>query len=154
MTQQHLELNDTRLSLTPSSRACVQCGIIKPLDGYNRDPYRGDNLSLRCRRCESVFSKMFREYRAVLVRRFYEKQNGQCPVCELPIDLDDQPHLDHPHSAEAMHDHHTLAASITGLLHGTCNMGLGLFNDNPTVLRRAACYIEQTRNYGQQTLDL
>jgi len=153
MTQQHLELDDARPADTADWKECVQCGINKPLDAYYRDPYRGDNVALRCRRCQLVFSR-FRKYRAGLVRRFYEKQNGLCAVCNKPLDLDDQPHLDHPHSAEAMHDHHTLAASVTGLLHGTCNMGIGLFNDDPAVLRRAAWYIERTRRYGQQKLDL
>ena len=130
------------------------CGVAKPLDAYYQDQYRGNNLASKCRRCARVFIRLNRHYRPELVRRFYTEQNGVCPICDLPLDLDDQPHLDHPHSVEAMHDAHTLAASITGLLHRSCNMGLGHFNDDPAVLRRAARYIEQTRRYGQQTLDL
>jgi len=89
-----------------------------------------------------------------LVRRFYEQQHGVCPVCDELLDLDGNVVLDHPHSQEAMHDHHTLAATITGLLHNNCNLAIGMFKDDPAVLRRAARYIERTRRYGQQTLDL
>lgn len=42
------------------------------------------------------------------------------------------------------HDH------VTGqqLLCIKCNRGLGLFNDNPELLREAASYIERRRNTG------
>ena len=155
MTQQHLELNDTRPAQTADWKTCTLCGLVKPLSSYYTNTMYRDNRDHRCKRCERIRNKLNKsEYRPRLIQRFYDDQNGLCPVCDLPLELDDQIALDHPHSEEAMHDIHTLAAAMTGLLHLTCNVGLGMLNDGPAVLRRAARYIERTRGYGQQTLDL
>ena len=154
MTQQHLELNDCTTILTIDGKRCQECGIMKPLSAYGRDVYRGDNLGRRCRRCIKIRAQLHNQYRHKLVQQFYKRQNGLCPICDQPIDLDKAPALDHPHSAEAMQNVHTLAAATTGLLHSTCNRALGMLNDDPVALRRAARYLEQTRRYGQLTLDL
>ena len=155
MTQQHLELNDTRPATTASFKPCTQCGLVKPLDAYSPAKAYRDNRSHCCKRCKSLLDQLHTShYRPTLVRRFYERQRGLCPVCDQPLDLEHAPTLDHPHSLEAMQNVHTLAASVTGLLHRNCNVGLGMLRDDPTVLRRAARYIERTRRYGQQTLDL
>jgi len=127
---------------------------MKPLSAYSRDVWRVDNLGRRCRRCHKIRNELQRRYRHKLVRQFYERQNGLCPICDQPIDLDKSPALDHPHSTEAMQNVQTLADATTGLLHGKCNRALGMLNDDPVVLRRAARYLEQTRRYGQLTLDL
>jgi hypothetical protein len=154
MTQQHLDLGDCKTILTTDGKRCQECGIMKPLSSYGRDVYRGDNLGRRCRRCLKIRGQLHQQYRHKLVQQFYERQNGLCPICNEPLDLDKAPALDHPHSAEAMRNVHTLAAATTGLLHSTCNRALGMLNDDPLALRRAARYLEQTRCYGQLTLDL
>jgi hypothetical protein len=153
--QQHLELGDCRPTVTAGWKVCTMCGVVKPLSSYYTNVLYRDNRRSCCKRCHVLLNKLGQsEYRPRLIQRFHDEQNGLCPVCNLPLDLDDRLVLDHPHSEEAMHDVHTLAASMTGLLHLTCNVGLGMLNDDPAVLRRAARYIEQTRRYGQQTLDL
>ena len=68
-----------------------------------------------------------KEYRAMLL-----DQNGRCKLCcrprtgrrRFPVD----------------HDHHTQA--IRGLLCDNCNLGLGHFQDDPSLLRWAAFYVE------------
>ena len=112
-----------------------------------------------CRRCDSLKNKWYNsDLYPRIKQRFYEQQNGLCPVCGELIDLTQKgqagPVLDHPHSAEAMHNVETMAAAMTGLLHSNCNRAIGLFRDNPAVLRRAARYVEDSRRYGQQQLDL
>ncbi len=155
MTQQHLDLGTCTPAVTVGWKVCNTCGLNKPPSAYYGDVRYLDNLDPVCRHCDNVHRKLnYSEYRPRLIRRLYEQQRGKCPVCDQLLNLKDLLHLDHPHSAEAMHDVHTLAAAVTGLLHRTCNVGLGMLNDDPTVLRRAARYIERTRNYGQQTLDL
>ena len=155
MTQQHLELGNCTPAVTVGWKVCNTCGSSKPPDAFPHSSLYRDNRSGVCRHCLNLHRVLNSgHYRPRLVRKLYEQQHGMCPVCDQPLDLEDRLHLDHPHSAEAMHDVHTLAASITGLLHLTCNVGLGMLNDDPTVLRRAARYIERTRGYGQQTLDL
>ena len=68
----------------------------------------------------------------------YEKQKGGCAICKTPIGLygaeGQAPvlHVDHCHETE----------KVRGLLCRTCNVGLGHFKDNATVLRLAAEYLE------------
>ena len=155
MTQQHLDLGTCTPAVTVGWKVCNTCGHSKPPHAYSPHSQYRDKLMPVCKRCANVHTQLrLSEYRPRLTRRLYEQQNGLCPVCDQPLRPDDRLALDHPHSADAMHDIHTLAAAITGLLHNTCNVGLGMLNDDPTVLRRAAGYIERTRGYGQQTLDL
>jgi hypothetical protein len=56
-------------------------------------------------------------------------QCGKCPIC---LDqLTGKPALDHNH----------ITNQIRRILCGKCNRGLGFFNDNPTLLRKAADYL-------------
>lgn len=153
MTQQHLELGKIERLRGPALKRCSLCLQLKPVRAFYS--CRVENGDTRCKQCDYVREKFRRsDVPQRLRRRFYKAQNGICPVCAQPLDLNDQLALDHPHSVEAMQSEHTYAAAITGLLHRNCNIGLGMFNDDPAVLRRAARYVERTRRYGQQTLDL
>jgi len=62
----------------------------------------------------------------------HRSQNGKCAICgqsglRLVID----------------HDH--ASGKIRGLLCNSCNIGLGQFNDDPTMLRKAADYVSDPR---------
>ena len=68
-------------------------------------------------------------------RTLVEGQQGQCAICgriparrRLAVD----------------HDHET--GSVRGLLCGPCNIGLGVFQDNPTILEKAAEYLRALRH--------
>lgn len=58
------------------------------------------------------------------------EQKDQCAICL--VDLPEKPHIDH--------DHYN--GQTRALLCATCNIGLGMMQDSPDVLRRAATYIE------------
>ena len=65
--------------------------------------------------------------------QLFEGQEGKCAICkkhqtELRIRL----HVDHCHET----------GEIRGLLCSKCNLALGLFNDNPILLKRASEYIQ------------
>lgn len=67
-------------------------------------------------------------------------QKGLCAICGRPETamINGQPkimHVDHCHATD----------QVRALLCGSCNGGLGLFKDDPTVLRAAADYIEKYR---------
>lgn len=73
-----------------------------------------------------------------------ERQGWRCDICgRIPEPdkrrriLDELPYLqvDHCHSTNTRR----------GLLCGDCNKGLGMFRDNPALLRAAAAYIERHR---------
>lgn len=72
-------------------------------------------------------------------------QNGRCLLCGS-----DEPGgsgrwaIDHDHAC--CPGKRTCGKCIRGLLCNQCNLGLGLFRDDPDLLRRAADYIERHRN--------
>ena len=63
-------------------------------------------------------------------------QGHRCPICDEPLDeADDQAAIDHCYRT----------GLVRGVLHPTCNAGLGHFADDPERLRRAARYLEEAR---------
>ena len=58
------------------------------------------------------------------------KQNGRCAICE--VEKGSKLRVDH--------DHET--GKIRALLCSNCNSGLGLLNDSPGLLQKAALYLE------------
>lgn len=62
----------------------------------------------------------------------FSNQEGCCAICGNYME---SPHIDHDHTT----------GKVRGLLCQGCNLGLGLFLDNPTFLRKAATYILDSR---------
>jgi len=70
-------------------------------------------------------------------------QGGVCKVCGQ---LEVRRHKDG--GAVALHvDHDHETGAVRGLLCHKCNVGLGSFNDDPDLLRKAADYIEHHRRH-------
>lgn len=63
------------------------------------------------------------EYKCIICSTKHEESKGK----QLVID----------------HNHATHIGDIRGLLCNTCNLGLGMFKDNPDFLKNAAKYLEQ-----------
>jgi hypothetical protein len=60
-----------------------------------------------------------------------KKQQNECSICRKHIE-GKTAHWDHDH----------VSGQFRAFLCGTCNAGLGFFKDDPSILRRAALYIE------------
>jgi len=58
----------------------------------------------------------------------YEAQNGNCFICGTHREVLD---IDHDHES----------GQVRALLCGKCNRGLGMFKDNPSLIRKAASYL-------------
>jgi hypothetical protein len=83
------------------------------------------------------FSLTVEEYDAIL-----EAQDGVCALCECPPTRGISLHVDHDHGTGA----------IRGLLCVRCNNALGLFRENPDLLKRAARYVTaDARHRSQRT---
>ena len=62
-------------------------------------------------------------------------QNNKCDICESTFDMNDKklsPHVDHNHST----------GKLRRLLCMKCNCGIGSFNDNPALLKKAIDYLQ------------
>lgn len=71
-------------------------------------------------------------------KEMVEEQEGLCAICGGPPRMtnggkEDTLHIDHCHDS----------MDVRGLLCGPCNVGLGSFQDNPEVLKRAIEYLEK-----------
>ncbi len=70
-----------------------------------------------------------------LYAELFEKQRGLCGICQKPMG---RPLLDH--------DHQTM--EVRGLLCARCNVGLGQFNHDASVLKAALYYLEHNAGIG------
>ncbi len=64
----------------------------------------------------------------------FDAQGGVCAICLTP-----------PFEGKALvvdHDHET--GAVRGLLHHTCNTAIGLLDDSPEIVARAAAYLAAT----------
>lgn len=73
-----------------------------------------------------AYGMTWEEYRVRL-----EAQQGRCLICQ--DELVGTPYVDHCHAR----------GHVRGLLCRGCNSGLGMFRDNPDVLRRAIKYLQR-----------
>jgi hypothetical protein len=62
-------------------------------------------------------------------------QDGRCPICLEPL-LWPRITVDHCHDT----------GSVRGLLHGSCNTGIGHLGDDPDRCERAAAYLRTAAN--------
>jgi recombination endonuclease VII len=67
----------------------------------------------------------------VLKPKLLTLQGQLCKICQVKIDNVESAHLDHNHET----------GELRGVLCRGCNMGLGQFQDNPTILCYAADYL-------------
>lgn len=66
-----------------------------------------------------------------------DKQDRKCLICKAM-------HQDEKGKQLVIdHNHLTDITDVRGLICNTCNLGLGLFKDNPEFLKAAAAYLEQ-----------
>jgi hypothetical protein len=63
-----------------------------------------------------------------------EQQGGGCAICSRPPATTRRLAIDHDHAT----------GIVRGILCGRCNTALGLFDDNPQLLREAIAYLDTT----------
>ena len=147
-----------RVAKSADPRRCPMCGEIKPSSDYSSGTFayckpcaaarersrrsRGINAAERARyaRMETL-----RRY-GLTIPEFEEmvrSQGGQCAICGT-----DKPggsgvwHVDHDHTCCSTRKA-SCGKCLRGLLCSRCNIGLGNFGDEPSVLDRAAEYIRK-----------
>ena len=125
-----------RVDVPDGYKHCPGCKQVKPRTEWHRRTSSPDGLVVYCKTCSKD-----RHRRDHLKRTFgitqadldvlIESQGGVCAICR-----DGKPeHIDHDHDS----------GKVRGVLCGPCNMGLGLFKDEPTRLSAAGAYLVRAR---------
>jgi nitrate/TMAO reductase-like tetraheme cytochrome c subunit len=73
--------------------------------------------------------------------RMLERQGGVCGVCHMPFTDEDPAVIDHKHAC--CPGHYSCGKCVRGLIHQSCNRGLGSFGDSAMKCRLAAEYLER-----------
>ena len=129
-------------------KRCSYCRRSKPAKLFNLNNTKKDGLQSYCKSCSSKVNKINHnpeaKRRSDLKRRYkldwkrylkmYKSQCGKCYICETNVELYGvkAAHIDHDHSD----------SSIRGLLCRDCNLGLGYFKDNISLLFNAIKYLK------------
>lgn len=149
---------------TETKRWCSSCERFKPFDDFYEYGRRSQRKGQRHRICKTCFVAKVKAREKInpswnskiLSREEFEAQlaaqDGQCYLCGR-----EQTHkakygaikrlaIDHDHD----HCEQGCPECFRKLLCDSCNQGLGLFQDNPKLLRKAADYIEEHRRLQDQ----
>jgi recombination endonuclease VII len=123
-------------------RWCPACQQAVPCENFDRSNRAASGLSSWCKPCKSRASRdayFYRKYKLTQreLTALREAQGDLCAICSAP----EPQHLDHDH----------FTGQIRRLLCQRCNQGLGLFRDDPYLLRMAALYVDSHRE--QQEAD-
>lgn len=129
-------------------RLCLKCSTIKNIDQFYRDSRRAcKSCRIAAAKSSYINNKDLRQTMQVLrnydisideYNAMREQQAGLCAICNEPErarinGVTKRLQLDHCHRTNR----------VRRLLCGDCNTGLGRFKDSPSILRKAAEYIEE-----------
>lgn len=105
-------------------KACKKCGVAKPLEEFSgRSGEARGEASGACRSPDAEVRHHIEQYDAML-----EAQGGGCFICSRPPREDISLHVDHDH----------LTGKVRGILCFCCNNALADFQDDPSLLQKAA----------------
>lgn len=113
-------------------KPCSSCLEVKPLSGFNRQAKGPDGLQHECVRCLKSRS-LTRKFGLDIAEyeRLVAAQGGVCALCGKTCSTGRQLAADHCHAG----------GHVRGLLCSKCNTGLGMFDDDPVLLSKAAAYL-------------
>lgn len=144
---------------------CIKCKRPLPVSAFQRDKYKKYGIKHVCKECYNSYQKPIgRNWRSKNRDKLREEyiwrdrkfdfgitkeqylqmladQNGACAICKVkPAE----------NASRKMHvDHNHTTGEIRGLLCRGCNHGLGHFGDSITIIKNAACYLEERGSYGK-----
>ena len=124
-----------KVPVPPGHKHCRECSTTRPHDAYSKNRYSSDGFAAYCKTCMSVRNRerhIKTQYGLSRddLQAMIAAQLGMCAICFRA--LPPTPHVDHDH----------VTGKVRAVLCFNCNGGLGQFRDEPSVLRRAAAYLE------------
>lgn len=129
-------------------KRCTKCGLTKPLNQFVKHKNRPDGFDYNCKTCHNAARRdeykhnrnrnresMFKYKYGINwndYRRMWIQQKGCCAICGIyQSELKRALCVDHNHKT----------GQVRGLLCNKCNKGIGIFNDDTTILQAAIKYI-------------
>jgi hypothetical protein len=130
---------------------CKRCEKFLPHTNFGSDKSRISGKSIYCKKCRARLAKEQRQKRPAeksqydRYRRYgiskekfdsmMETQENRCAICKT----------DKPSTAYGIFyvDHCHKTGAIRGLLCHKCNTGIGLLNDDPSILESAILYLQK-----------
>ena len=124
---------------------CKKCINTKAREVWDPEKEKARWARYRLKNNDAIRDRQFKAKYGISLADYdnmYELQFGRCSYCLThQDDLEKVLVVDHDHSFEKGDP-----AGVRSLLCSDCNVGLGMFKDNPNVLRRAADDMEHRRN--------
>lgn len=139
---------------TPSSemwrsgkRKCSACKEYQSPESYGSNKDSKDGLSYSCRDCAADNQRRIKYgITSAQYNKMLADQGGRCAVCgSLGCQSGKKLAVDHDHGC--CPGKKSCGQCIRKLLCQKCNQALGLFGDDPDLLRKAAGYIEENNDY-------
>lgn len=119
---------------------CPGCQTVKDRTEFYPAPSRSTGLTTYCKRC-AVDRNRDARFSLPLgtLQRMYEDQGGCCAICAEPMTID-AAHIDHDHNCCPARAR-SCGRCVRSLLCRGCNLGVGMFGDDPDRLIAAAAYL-------------
>jgi len=131
-------------------KQCNTCKIFKPVSEYYKDKRLKSGLRGQCKECRRKVEKArspkvhkmwkIKTNYGLTEEQYYgliDKQGGRCAICRTTFSSlkSRHIHVDHDHSTN----------KVRGILCTRCNVGLGYFRDDPTLLEHAIEYLGEIK---------
>ena len=133
-------------------KVCTKCKIEKPLTDYHKRSNRPCGVRNICKKCykEYKFKRtdgytrqydLMKSYSITVeeYNKMLEKQNGRCKICNNIPDITKR-------KKYLCVDHNHITNKIRGLLCDKCNRGIGLLNEDLSIIKNALNYLQEHNN--------
>ena len=134
-------------------KTCSDCKLSKPLDDFHKAKDRAFQRAARCKDCQAIYSatwyqenkerlkpnmrkNSYARYYKITIEKYevlLAEQNNGCAICTAPTGSNGK-------RLSVDHNHQT--GEVRGLLCDDCNIGLGKFKDNSSLLANAINYLK------------
>ena len=145
------------------TKVCFKCKALKPKTEFNKCKTHKDGLGSYCKTCIQLYQRDNKHSIATYQKQYHidnkellnervrrhhsmhrygisqeevaeliKKCHNQCQICGVSLLQFNPAHSDHDHST----------VIVRGILCRCCNSGLGLFQDNPKILKKAMEYLQ------------
>lgn len=140
-------------AISRTEKTCPDCGVTQSVESFHKNKAAPDERQVYCRSCSSrrnfqrssvTRKKWYGDQYGMTEEDFDRRLINQGNSCEI---CGGGPKGNRWGRFCVDHDHNT--GKVRGIICGTCNLGLGRFQDDPQLLRAAAGYLERALEEGR-----